>query len=59
MVAKTFIIFAVSCVTAVASASNVFTGLDTTLEQGNGNFIIQLSDATCIKDCKLFSNLYN
>lgn len=52
MVAKTFILFAISCVTAVASASDIFSTLDTTLKQGNGNFIIQLSDATCIKDCK-------
>ncbi|KAI7871369.1 peptidase S8/S53 domain-containing protein [Mucor mucedo] len=50
MVAKTFILFAISCVTAVASASDIFSTLDTTLKQGNGNFIIQLSDATCIKD---------
>ncbi|KAI9272277.1 peptidase S8/S53 domain-containing protein [Helicostylum pulchrum] len=49
MVPKTFIFFAVSCVSAVASANNLFSGLDTVLTQGNGNYIIQLNQTICIK----------
>lgn len=51
MIPKTIIFFAVSCLTAVTSASDIFTALDTTLQQGNGNFILQLNHTTCIKDC--------
>lgn len=45
MLPKTFIFFAVSCLTA-ASAS----GFDDLLHTGNGNYIIQLNQTTCIKD---------
>lgn len=53
MLPKTFIFFAVSCLTA-ASAS----GFDDLLHTGNGNYIIQLNQTTCIKDCKFIVNIF-
>lgn len=50
---KTFIFFAITCISVVASA-----GLDDDILEdfstvkGNGNYIIQLSPDTSIKSCK-------
>lgn len=51
MVHKSVIFLAISCISAVTSASNLLSALDTTLHKGNGNFILQLNSTVCIKDC--------
>lgn len=54
LIPKTFIFIAVSYLSATTSANS----LDHILHSGNGNYIIQLNQTTCIKHCmfKIESN---
>ncbi|KAI9476471.1 MAG: peptidase S8/S53 domain-containing protein [Benjaminiella poitrasii] len=58
MVKSTFIFFAVSCISAISAAVIDISALQS--NTGNGNYIIQLNKATCIKDFvpKLIDNAY-